>query len=253
MNKDVLYLGDTKLDQAASYLAGVMAYAGISFDYLASNQKFKTSLLTDDYKAIIISDYPAAHFSAEQLCSLVVKIENGVGLLMIGGWNSFTGLDGRYNETPLKDVLPVVMADGDDRVNQSGPCLVEKNCEHEIVAGLVFESDTPTIGGFNEFKAKLDSTIILSSQRFTSSYNDGRFKFTAGQSSPLLVVGSFGNGRTAAFASDVAPHWVGPFVDWGDERITAKANDAAQIEVGNWYAEFFVNVIRWVSKEKIKS
>ena len=248
MNKDVLYLGDTKLDQAASYLAGVMTYAGISFDYLASDQKFKTSLLIDDYKAVIISDYPSANFSEEQLASLVVKIENGVGLLMIGGWDSFTGLEGQYNETPLKDVLPIVMADGDDRVNQSGPCVVEKNCEHEIIAGLPFDSDTPAIGGFNEFKAKPGCTTILSSRRFKASYNSGEFKFIEQKTSPLLVVGSFGRGKVAAFASDVAPHWVGPLVDWGDERITTQANKATQIEVGNWYAQLFTNMIRWVSK-----
>ena len=252
MNKDILYLGDTNLDQAASYLAGIMSYCNIGFDYLASDKKPERSFLDTDYKAIIISDYPADNFSAEQLSSLMVKIKNGTGLLMIGGWESFTGLDGRYNETPLKDILPVVMADSDDRVNHSGPCLVEMNCAHEIVAGLPFESDTPAIGGFNEFEVKPDGIIILSSRRFTASYNGSLFKFSAGQSSPLLVAGSFGDGRTAAFASDVAPHWVGPLVDWGDKRITAQANGASQIEVGNWYAQFFANLIQWVQKETIR-
>ena len=32
---------------------------------------------------------------------------------------------------------------------------------------------------------------------------------------PLLVVGSYGSGRGAAFTSDLAPHWAPPaFMDW---------------------------------------
>jgi len=251
MSKDALYLGDTKLDQAASYLAGVLAYYDVSFDYLASDERFESSLLNNSYKAIIISDYPAANFSEAQISGIVERVKNGTGLLMIGGWESFTGLDGRYNETLLKDVLPVIMQDSDDRINYSGPCLVEKNCEHEIVAGLAFGSDVPVIGGFNEFKAKQGSTTILSSRRFKASYNDGEFKFIKQQTSPLLVAGYYGKGNVIAFASDVAPHWVGPLIDWGDERITARADGAEQIEVGNWYTLLFANMIRWVGKEKI--
>ena len=37
-NAPVLYLGDTSLDTAASYLAGVMRNFQIGFDYVASNE-----------------------------------------------------------------------------------------------------------------------------------------------------------------------------------------------------------------------
>ncbi|MHC5115638.1 MAG: glutamine amidotransferase, partial [Planctomycetota bacterium] len=70
--------------------------------------------------------------------------------------------------------------------------------------------------------------------------------FKESRSYPLLVLGDYGLGRTAAFASDVAPHWVGPFVDWGNKRIKARADGSQTIEVGNWYAEFFANVLQWL-------
>ncbi len=38
----------------------------------------------------------------------------------------------------------------------------------------------------------------------------------AAKSRRCLVVGQHGRGRTAALATDVAPHWVGGLVDWGD-------------------------------------
>jgi len=38
-------------------------------------------------------------------------------------------------------------------------------------------------------------------------------------------------------------------VDWGDTRISVRAEGANQREVGNWYAAFFESLIRWVIKE----
>jgi hypothetical protein len=62
---------------------------------------------------------------------------------------------------------------------------------------------------------------------------------------PLLVIGAAGAGRTAAFLSDVAPHWVGPLVDWGLPRVSAQAPGAPAIEVGAYYAQFFTRLVHW--------
>ena len=64
-------------------------------------------------------------------------------------------------------------------------------------------------------------------------------------SSPLLIVDDFGAGRAAAFTSDLAPHWAGGLVDWGDERIRVTSEDF-EIEVGSEYVEFFGNLLYWV-------
>ena len=63
------------------------------------------------------------------------------------------------------------------------------------------------------------------------------------------MVGRHGRGRTAAFTSDVAPHWVGGLVDWGPERVGTQAPEANDIEVGSHYAEFFTRLIRWTMGE----
>ncbi len=249
MSDRVLYLGDTALDQAGSYLAGVMAYYKFGFDHVPSNEMFDETILRGDYKAIIISDYPAENFAPFHFDTIIEKIRNGTGLLMVGGWDSFTGLSGKYNTTSLAEVLPVIMSDKDDRVNCSGPCLVVRNCRHAITDELPFETNAPAIGGFNSFKVKQGCTELLSSVQFQAAYNGKNFELSELRNSPLLVTGAFGNGNVAAFASDVAPHWVGPLVDWGDKRITAKAKGGNEIEVGNWYAQLFINIIRWISKE----
>lgn len=249
MKKKVLYLGDTAIDQAGSYLAGVMTYYSTDFDYVPSNEMFDETFLRNDYKAIIISDYPAGNFLPFHIDTIIEKIKNGTGLLMIGGWDSFVGINGKYNETSLVNVLPVIMSDKDDRVNCSGPCLVVRNSKHVITDALPFEGNAPAIGGFNSLKVKQNCTAILSSRHFQAVYNRKGFDLSELQNSPLLVTGQFGKGNVAAFASDAAPHWVGPLIDWGDKRITAKAAGSREIEVGNWYAQLFINIIRWVSKE----
>lgn len=234
------------LNRQASYLAGVMSYYNLDFDYVSSDKKFSDSLLDKDHCLLILSDYPASNFSSKQAKVLVDKIQNGMGLLMIGGWESFTGAGGDYHHTPFAKALPVVMQDRDDRVNFSSSCLVLKEKNHEIVDSLPFHQNIPVIGGLNAFDAKRGADVLLSGVEFKARRNGMSIDFKERRSYPLLVLGNHGLGRTAAFASDVAPHWVGPFVDWGDERIKARADGSLTIEVGDWYAEFFANLLKWL-------
>ncbi|HPY78221.1 MAG TPA: glutamine amidotransferase, partial [Anaerohalosphaeraceae bacterium] len=178
MSKSVLYLGDTGLREAASYLAGVMTHYQIGFDYVSSSEKFDSGWLSRDYRAIVLSDYPAGNFTGDQLQILAQKVQNGLGLLMIGGWESFSGLGGGYTHTPLKEVLPVVMQDGDDRVNSSSPCLIEKNMDHPILEGLPFEEEVTGVGGYNIFRAKEDSRTLLSLRPFQVRRTGGQYHFT---------------------------------------------------------------------------
>ncbi|OHB56167.1 MAG: hypothetical protein A2Y12_12355 [Planctomycetes bacterium GWF2_42_9] len=249
MNGKILYLGDTALDQAASYLAGLMTHYKIGYDYVPNDVKFDESLFQNNYKAIVVSDYPTSNFLKSHLDLIAEKVKNGAGFLMIGGWESFEGLAGKYSNTVLADVLPVEMSSGDDRINCSSPFMVVRNCGHQITDSLPFESNATLIGGLNSLKTKKNGTEILSARKFRAEFQNGKFNFMEMQSFPLLVVGQFGKGNTAAFASDIAPHWIGPMVDWGCDRITAKAPGGIEIEVGNWYAQLFVNIIKWVTKE----
>jgi uncharacterized membrane protein len=169
-----------------------------------------------------------------------------MGLLMIGGWESYTGLGGDYGKTALGEVLPVAMAERDDRVNCPQPCLVQRNTSHPIVSELPFDDIAPTIGGFNRVIRKAGGMEILSARRFEASRKGREFLITPAQEAdPLLVTGRFGEGRVTAFTSDVAPHWVGGLVDWGDARVVACAPGANPVEIGNWYARFFHQMIRW--------
>lgn len=246
MTAHVLYLGDTSLGSAAGYLAGVMTHSGIGFDYHASDETFCDAWLSPECQGVILSDYPSVNFDAAQVQRLVEEVQAGMGLLMIGGWESFTGLGGDYHRTGLRDVLPVMMQETDDRMNNSGPCVVVRDIDHPTVAELPFDEDAPVVGGFNRVCAKGHALTVLSVHTFGAVANGESVEFSPAETFPLLVLGRCGRGQVAAFTSDVAPHWVGGLVDWGKDRIQAQAPGAGPVEVGSHYARFFANIVRWV-------
>jgi uncharacterized membrane protein len=248
MSAKVLYLGDTALSAAASYLAGVLAHHDIEFDYVASDVAFDASHPADDRTALVISDYKADKFAPADFERVVARVRNGMGLLMIGGWESFVGQGGDYHTTPLADILPVVMSGKDDRVNSFAPCMIQPAGEHPITRGLPFAERAAAINGYNQWRAKPDATTILSVKRYSATYTDGDFQFLPQSLDALLVVGHVEGGRVACYAGDVAPHWAGGFVDWGDRRHVLQARGAMDIEIGNWYLEFFGNLVKWVAQ-----
>lgn len=249
MTKRVLYAGDTSLSTAAGYLAGVLTHYGLEFDYLGSDEPIGPVLAGGRHGAYVLSDYPAGNFQRADFATLLDAVKAGAGLLMIGGWESFHGAKGEYHDSPLAAALPVAMGTADDRVNCPQPCVVEKLCDHPIVAGLGWNRP-PCVGGYNRVKAKAGATEVLAARHLkVVARGRRRYDTECGDSSALLVVGQYGAGRTAAFASDVAPHWVGGLVDWGDSRVTARAPGAEQIEVGCHYAALFARLVRWVLGE----
>jgi len=285
MERRVLYAGDTSLATAAGYLAGLLTRAGIAFDYVPSDEPIAAERLHAGHALYIVSDYPVNGWGPGAMEAVVQRVRAGAGLLMIGGWESFHGAAGEYPDTPLAEALPVEMADADDRVNCSQPCLVEPAREHPITAGLPWERP-PCIGGYNRFTPRPDGAVILRARhvevgrhghpgrggpetgpatgmgetlmprtaetcapkpagRRSTAVPRPAYTFAPGDAAPLLVLGRHGAGRTAALATDVAPHWVGPLVDWGDARVRAQADGADAIEVGSHYAELVTRLVRW--------
>jgi hypothetical protein len=247
MTKKICYMGDIRLMGAASYLAGIMTHAGLAFDYVPSDQPPPSGLASDPYSLYVVSDYPVARFGASAMNDVAGSVERGAGLVMIGGWESFFGCAGEYHHSPLAKVLPVVMQQADDRRNFAQPCLINKTADHPILEGLPWDQP-PGIGGLNAITAKPNAQTLLTAVRFSARQAGGQFQFTRGDEIPLLVVGQYGRGRTAALATDVAPHWVGGLVDWGDQRVIQDVAGGFTIDVGNWYARFFRNLLVWAAQ-----
>ena len=246
MSNKICYLGDDHLQGAAAYLAGILLHHGLAFDHVPSAEAPPPEFTSVPYAAYVISDYRASRLGDAAMAHMAARVEQGAGLVMLGGWESFHGRLGEYHQSPLAAVLPVTMQSCDDRRNFAQPCLVEKLCEHEILAGLPWERP-PGIGGINAVTAKAGAETLLAAVSFSVVRSGADYKFAAAGRAPLLVVGRHGAGRTAALATDVAPHWVGGFVDWGDRRIVQEVG-GGMIEVGNWYARFFRNLVAWAAQ-----
>jgi uncharacterized membrane protein len=77
---------------------------------------------------------------------------------------------------------------------------VIKDPKHPIVAG--FPVEWPALLGFNEVTAKPGADVIAT---VSADYGE----------KPLLVAGAYGQGRAAAWTSDIGPHWLpNEFVAW---------------------------------------
>jgi uncharacterized membrane protein len=243
----VLYCGDTTLDTAATYLASLMTEWQVDFDYVPSDQPLTVDLDVGSFDLFILSDYPAERIGSALQQRIVERVSAGASLLMIGGWESYHGLGGDWDGTSIGNALPVEISATDDRLNCDSPVFVQPLIsDHPIVASLPWIERPPLIGGFNRLAAKTDASIVLQAVRTTARRDGDSFTLRPVDSYPLLVTGNCGQGKTAALATDVAPHWIGPMVDWGQARVSAQAAGTDGVEVGNLYARFLRQLIEWL-------
>jgi len=140
-------------------------------------------------------------------------VANGGGLVMIGGYLTFQGIDAKaqYAGSAIEEALPVTLHRHDDRVECPQGVTPVVATAHPIVDGL--EGPWPDLLGYNQIVPKAGATVLV----------------TVGDD-PLIVAGSFGKGRAVAFASDCGPHWAPPaFVEWsGYQRLWG--------QIANWAA-----------------
>ena len=179
---------------------------------------------------------------------------------MLGGCESYYGRLGEYYETPIAEILPVRMQKSDDRRNYSSPVLLRPTTlDHPIVADLPW-STAPGVGGYNQFEAKEGASVLLEGFRTQTTWTkvlddpdapieQSDVALELLEKFPFLVANEVGRGRVAAFASDVAPHWIGGMVDWGTPRIfqelPERLGDDLFVEIGCHYAQFFAQLVRW--------
>jgi len=145
----------------------------------------------------------------------------GGGLLMIGGWTSFSGRFGHggYYDTPVEEALPVNCLKGlDDRLETPEGAVVSIEMpEHPIVKGIPWE-EAPVFEGFNKILPKEGADVV-------ATIGDDEDKY------PLLVTWKFGEGRAMAFASDCSPHWAEYFQPW------------------EYYGQFWRQAIEWLGSK----
>jgi uncharacterized membrane protein len=202
-------------EEGVAFLRAAIEKAGYDVVYVpnhyAQNNLPFTAEEYGQYAAVILSDIgsntlllPTATFAKSEVrpnrCAAIRDyVKNGGALVMIGGYMSFTGIDGtaRYGSTPIAEVLPVTCLDHDDRAEHcEGVSGVVVKAGHPLVKGI--DGDWPVLLGYNRTVAKSGCEVVATI--------DG---------DPLIAAGSFGKGKSAVFTSDCSPHWAPPdFVNW---------------------------------------
>ncbi|MFP6681496.1 MAG: glutamine amidotransferase [Gammaproteobacteria bacterium] len=205
----------TEYEEGAGMFLGALGDAGYDITYIRAHEvsmRFPTTRADlDQFDVVILSDIGSNSFllcdetwhrserTVNRLSLIAEYVEGGGGLLMAGGYMSFSGIDGRarYQATPLAKVLPVTMLDRDDRVEApEGVVATFPHPDHSALGGT--PPEWPILLGYNQLQAKPGATTIAE----------------CGDDA-LLVTDNVGSGRAVAFASDVAPHWAPPeFMAW---------------------------------------
>ncbi len=216
--------------EGAGRLRAALAGSGIETEYLPGHLvpgQFPASAeALASYDAVILSDIGAnslllspdtferSAVTPNRLDELERYVAGGGGLLMIGGYLSFAGIEGkaRYHGTPVEDALPVTISATDDRAETpQGVVPAAASPGHQILAGL--PAAWPALLGYNRVTAKAGATVV-------ASVGDD----------PLIACGGHGAGRAAVFTSDCAPHWGPPgFLDWPG------------------YAPLWANLVSWLA------
>ncbi len=206
---------NSEYEEGAGVFLRALAEAGFEVSYVRAHEvssRFPTTNgQLEEYDVVVISDVGANTFlltdevfqrsqrSVNRLQLLVDYVRGGGGLVMVGGYLSFTGIDGKANfgSSPIAQVLPVDLLPHDDRVECPQGIVPEVDVpDHPTLGGV--SGEWPHLLGYNRLIPRPDSTVVVRCAE-----------------DPLLVVRQEGNGRVVAFASDLAPHWAPTeFLEW---------------------------------------
>lgn len=159
------------------------------------------------YDVYLIGDVPAKVFGTELLKQLAARIDDGAGLMMIGGYHSFGG--GGYADTPLADLLPVAMRPSEKLIgDELDPALrhademqmipTPRGLSHYVMRVETADKNRatwlalPPLDGVSRLRPKNDFVEILA---------------TSEQNIPLLLANEAGKTRVMAFAGDSTWRW----------------------------------------------
>jgi uncharacterized membrane protein len=214
--------------EGATAMVQALRESGVEVHYMKAHEAVRQFPQTIDkigaYDVVLLSDigsdslllhpdtFSQSKPTHDRLELLKEWVGNGGGFGMIGGYLSFQGHGGsaHYRFTPVEEILPVELYEGDDRIEKPAGFTPRVVKDHAITEEL--PKEWPLLLGYNKVKPR------------------GEVLVNAAGEDPLLIVGQHGKGRAAAFTSDCSPHWGSPeFVAWSH------------------YGEFWFRLVSWLA------
>lgn len=239
----ILFAGETP-GSSANYVLGILRSLRADVVHVPASTRLSLRSLARRFDAFIFSDFAQQDAPLASQRAIVRQAEQGSGLLMIGGWGSFAGPSGRWRGSPIDEALPVRCLPYDDRVHFPGGAIVTTTgVAHPVLRELAFQPP-PAVCGLNRVRLAPRSQVLLEAHRILASHRGLQLE---PQAHPLLAVHGDPQRRTAAFTSDLAPHWCGGLVDWGRRRIRLPVTRTSAIEVGERYLQFASGLFRWLA------
>ena len=226
------HFGSVTFHLGAEPLVAALADSPFDLHYMPAHEAAERFPLTleglGEYGAVILSDlgsntlllHPDVWLSGKPVANRLKLLRDYVrgsgGLMMIGGYYSFQGINGgaRYHRTAVEDALPVDCLPYDDRIEvpEGFRAEIVGPRDHPILEGL--GGEWPLLLGMNEVRLKARADVQLLAR--LPEAEGGH---------PLLATGDYGSGRTLAWTSDIGPHWLPqPFAQWeGYPRLWRQA------------------------------
>ncbi len=245
----VLYAGDSPVGGAANYLLGVLKSMNAKVTHIPPAEKLTLAIAQKNYDVILLSDYESSKASLSAQRALIKQVQAGSGLMMIGGWASFTGLWGKWKGSPIETILPVRCSAKDDRLNIPVGALVQPKEKQHLALKKLNWQGRPVICGLNTVTPKAGKSRVLLSAAEIKSHTRNLQDVSLGREYPLLVVSQEPQMRVLALATDVAPHWCGGLVDWGTKRVKLPVTSKIAVEVGDQYVQFLSGLLSWLANK----
>lgn len=184
------------------------------FDYRQEKIDLTDDLARDPFDVFLVDNLDSRALSALTWMALVNQVQDGAGLMMTGGRQSFG--PGGFRDNPIGSVLPVGIGPAERQrlgepwrtdVHHQGPLAAAPTALGRrgsiLDLGGAAWSDLPPLEGANRF----DPRLMKGNARVLLESNDNNRR-------PLLVAGQSGAGRTLAFAGDSTWRW--PMRGFGD-------------------------------------
>lgn len=252
---NLLYAGDSPVGGPADYVLAVLKHLRATVRHLPPSQTLHPRVVRRRFDAIILSDFPRARVPRAAEAAMARQVEDGAGLLMVGGWSSFAGPSGGWRGSRIESLLPVRCLGRDDRKHFPSGALTTPQTHHPMLRSLSFR-EPPVICGLNHVQPKARSTVVLAAAPLVTRWTQatgGAAVRVSPAIYPLLVVDSRPRRRAAALTTDLAPHWCGGLVDWGPRRFVLPVTRTIRVEVGNRYLQFVSSLVRWLAQADIRS
>jgi len=252
MGIKVLYVGDTQVNVQTS-IKGIDSW---TFTYYSDSARYLRNALNaaediecvhipssnsisdmpstveefNEYDCVILSDlgYNSVNFQPgnvqpfkipmgpDRIQALHDYVLQGGGFMMVGGWLSFSGIQGKglWGNTKIEEIMPVTCEPrgADDRMEITQGYQMElDDPNHPILKGLPWDEPYILLG-YNKVHLKKDAHLV-------ASYNGD----------VQIATRQVGKGRSVVFTCDVGPHWAGNFLEWPA------------------YSEFWQRMARWAA------